>query len=217
VPVIELRDVWKVYGNSVRALQGVSLEINRGELLVIMGPSGSGKSTLLHIIGLLDVPTKGSVLVRGKRVPVDENARADLRSKFFGFIFQDFGLIPHLTALENMLLPSIFAGVGDSRRAEEIAEKLGIAKRLNHFPAQLSGGEKQRVAIARALMNDPDVILADEPTGNLDSKTGEVVMNILRELADGGKGVVVVTHNPEHERFADRIVRIRDGKIKSTL
>lgn len=212
MPIINLENVWKVYG-MVRALRGVSLEVNKGELLIIMGPSGSGKSTLLHIIGLLDIPTKGKVIFNGKEAPRDGDKRAELRSKFLGFVFQDFALIPYLTAFENIVLPAIFSGERKEEKVYEISKKLGIEKRLNHFPSQLSGGEKQRVAIARALINDPKVILADEPTGNLDSKTGERIMKILRKLADEGRAVVVVTHNPEHEKFADKVLHLRDGKI----
>lgn len=211
--IIQLKNVWKIYENRIYALRNVSLDVRKGELLMVMGPSGSGKSTLLHIIGLLDLPTRGEVYVKGRKAPVDEDARAVLRSRFLGFVFQDFGLIPYLTALENILLPTIFAGVSDEAKVREIARKLGIENRLRHFPAQLSGGEKQRVAIGRALVNDPEVILADEPTGNLDSKTGENVMRILKALAEEGRAVVVVTHNLEHEKFADRVIYLRDGEI----
>jgi len=213
VGIIQLKNVWKIYENRIYALRNVSLDVRKGELLMVMGPSGSGKSTLLHIIGLLDLPTRGEVYVKGRKAPVDEDARAVLRSRFLGFVFQDFGLIPYLTALENILLPTIFAGVSDEAKVREIARKLGIENRLRHFPAQLSGGEKQRVAIGRALVNDPEVILADEPTGNLDSKTGENVMRILKALAEEGRAVVVVTHNLEHEKFADRVIYLRDGEI----
>ncbi len=208
----ELIKVSKQYPMA-RALDGVSLKIRSKELLLVMGPSGSGKSTLLHIAGVLDVPSSGKVLLMGKRVPHDERKRAKLRSEFIGFVFQDFGLISSLSARDNILLPTLFNGQDAGERLDEIAEQLGISRRLHHYPKQLSGGEKQRVAIARALINDPRLIFADEPTGNLDSKTGDKVMQLLRELADSGKSIVVVTHNQEHERFADRVVRLRDGRI----
>ncbi|MBR9680185.1 MAG: ABC transporter ATP-binding protein [Candidatus Altiarchaeota archaeon] len=214
--VLELLDVCKEYPR-VKALCDIDLAIKDSELLMIMGPSGSGKSTLLHMIGLLDIPTKGKIRIMGKPVSDLDDKRAALRSKFIGFVFQEFGLSPYLTAEENILLPAVFSGEIDKTSIDSIAESLGIHKRLKHLPSQLSGGEKQRVAIARALINDPKLIVADEPTGNLDSKTGEQVMNVLRGLADKGKAVVVVTHNSEHEVFADRIVKLRDGAITKLL
>lgn len=210
--IAELKSVSKTYP-MVKALDNVSLKIKSKDLLILMGPSGSGKSTLLHLAGILDTPTKGTVHLMGKQVPRDEKKRAKLRSEFIGFIFQDFGLITSLNARDNILLPTIFSGMPAEKRLEEIAEKLDITKRLHHYPKQLSGGEKQRVAIARSLINDPKLIFADEPTGNLDSKTGDNVMKLLRGLADSGKSVVVVTHNSEHEKYADRIVKMRDGKL----
>lgn len=212
VMVAELKGVCKSYP-MVTALEKVDIKIKEKELLILMGPSGSGKSTLLHIAGILDTPTKGKVYLMGKQVPRDENKRAKLRSEFIGFIFQDFGLITSLNARDNILLPTLFSGISAEKRLDEIAEKLGITNRLHHYPKQLSGGEKQRVAIARSLINDPKLIFADEPTGNLDSKTGDTVMKLLRGLADSGKSVIVVTHNSEHEKYADRIVKMRDGKL----
>ena len=197
----------------LKALDKVSLKIREKQLLLLMGPSGSGKSTMLHIAGILDTPTKGEVFLMEKRVPRDEKKRAKLRSEFIGFVFQDFGLLSSLNAKDNILLPTVFSGRNAQKRMKEITEKLGIEKRLKHFPKQLSGGEKQRVAIARSLINDPKLIFADEPTGNLDSKSGEKVMGLLRELADSGKAIVVVSHNPEYKKYADRVVRIRDGKL----
>lgn len=208
----ELKDVSKAYP-MIMALDGVSLKIKEKEFLLIMGPSGSGKSTLLHIMGILDTPTKGKVHLMGKRVSVNESKRAQLRSEFIGFVFQDFGLIPSINAYDNIALPTLFGGKAGEKRTMELAEMLGISERLKHYPNQLSGGEKQRVAIARSLINDPKIIFADEPTGNLDSKTGESVMKLLRGLVDGGKSVVLVSHNPEHEKYADRIVKMKDGKI----
>ncbi|MBR9680754.1 MAG: ABC transporter ATP-binding protein [Candidatus Altiarchaeota archaeon] len=178
-----------------------------------MGHSGSGKSTMLNMAGILDVPTKGKIKLMGKDVPKSEAERAKLRSEFMGFIFQDFGLIPSITAKDNILLPTLFGGNTPENRVDEIAEQLGMTPRLNHYPSQLSGGEKQRVAIARSLINNPKIIFADEPTGNLDSKTGDMVMKLLRSLADGGKTVVIVSHNPEHEAYADTVINMKDGKI----
>ncbi len=206
----ELRDIHKHYPMTW-ALQGVSLRIKGGEFLLIMGPSGSGKSTLMHIAGLLDLPTKGEVRIMGKPAPREDSARARLRSKFIGFVFQDFGLINSLNVYDNIALPTLFDG--GKRDVRGIARELGIEDKLASYPNQLSGGQKQRVAIARALVNDPKLVFADEPTGNLDTRTGEKVMELLRSLVDRGKTVVVVTHNPEHERFADRIIRLRDGKL----
>jgi putative ABC transport system ATP-binding protein len=212
VIVAELKDVYKEYP-MVKALQGISLKVKEKELLLLMGPSGSGKSTLMHILGVLDVPTKGEVSLMGKRVPKNETRRARIRSESVGFVFQDFGLISSINARDNIMLPAMFRGKYREGTIEGIAEQLGISERLDHYPQQLSGGEKQRVAMARALVNDPRMILADEPTGNLDSKTGAKVMGLLRELADSGKSVVVVTHNPEHRKYADRVVNLRDGKV----
>jgi len=212
VIIEELDNVYKMYPLTT-ALNDISLKIRSKELLLIMGQSGSGKSTLLNMAGLLDIPTKGKVKLMGKSVPKKEAKRAKLRSEFMGFIFQDFGLIPSITAKDNILLPTLFGGSAPEGRADKIADTLGIKKRIHHYPNQLSGGEKQRVAIARSLINDPKIIFADEPTGNLDSKTGEVVMNLLRGLADSGKTVVIVSHNPEHESYADNVINMKDGKI----
>lgn len=198
----------------MNALSNINLEVHEGELLFIMGPSGSGKSTLLHITGLLDAPTSGYVKIEGRRVSVDEDLRAKLRLKFMGFVFQDFGLMASLTAMENIVLPSAISGRPNKPRALELAKSLGIENRLHHYIGQLSGGEKQRVAIARSLINNPKLIMADEPTGNLDSKTGLKVMQILQDLTKEGKTVVVVSHNPEYLKFADRIIHIRDGHIE---
>jgi len=212
-PLISLEGACKDY-KFVKALCDVTLEVYPGEFLIIMGPSGSGKSTLLHMIGLLDIPTHGSLKIEGRRVPRDEDKRADLRLKFMGYVFQDFGLMSSLNVLDNIILPSSLAGRPQRERAKDIARQLGIEHRLHHQITEISGGEKQRVAIARALINNPKLIMADEPTGNLDSKTGHKVLTILRELADQGKTVVTVTHNPEHLVFADRVVYLRDGQIQ---
>jgi len=223
-PIIEARDVWKVYGSGetkVNALRGVTLSIKRGDFVAIMGPSGSGKSTLMHILGLLDVPTKGQVLLEGRDVSkLDEKKRAEIRRTKIGFVFQQFNLIPYLTARENVELPMIFSGVPPAqrkKRALELLEAVEIGHRANHYPMQMSGGEQQRVAIARALANDPDIILADEPTGNLDTRRGRMVMNIFTQLNKKGKTIVVVTHDPEIAAFARVVFKIRDGRIEEVV
>lgn len=221
-PVVELRNVWKVYGDGevkVEALRGVNLKILEGEFIAIMGPSGSGKSTLLNMIGCLDKPTRGKVLIDGVDVSkLDERELAKIRSEKIGFIFQLFNLSPNLTALENVYLAMLFKGVSRKeglKRAEELLEIVGMKRRMNHYPNQLSGGEMQRVAIARALANNPKIILADEPTGNLDSKSGREVMKVLEGLNKKlGTTLIVVTHDPEVAKFAEKIFIIKDGKIE---
>ncbi len=221
--IIECKNVWKIYnpGSSaeVKALRGIDLSVKEGSFISIMGSSGSGKSTLLHIIGCLDKPTKGKVYVDGKDVTqLNDKQLAMIRRYTIGFVFQFFNLIPSLTALENVMLPMIFAGVKKServRRAKHLLKELGLAHRINHKPNQLSGGERQRVAIARALANDPKIILADEPTGNLDSRSGKSVMEIFQRLnKEKGKTIVLITHDPEVAKYADKIVKIKDGKIE---
>ncbi len=221
-PVVELRNVWKVYGDGevrVEALRGVNLKVSEGEFIAIMGPSGSGKSTLLNMIGCLDKPTRGKVLIDGVDISkLDERELAKIRSEKIGFIFQLFNLSPNLTALENVYLTMLFKGVSRKeglKRAEELLEIVGMKKRMNHYPNQLSGGEMQRVAIARALANNPKIILADEPTGNLDSKSGREVMKVLEGLNKKlGTTLIVVTHDPEVAKFAEKIFIIKDGKIE---
>ncbi len=219
-PIISARDVWKVYGEgdaATYALRGVSVDIYPGEFVAIMGPSGSGKSTLMHILGLLDTPTKGTVLVHGEDVSkLGEDERAIIRRKTIGFVFQQYNLSPSLTALENVELPMLFAGVPAEKRrkrAEELLRMVDLGNRLHHYPNQLSGGQQQRVAIARALANDPEIILADEPTGNLDTERGAKVMEIFHDLNRRGKTIVLVTHDPEIAKHAERVILIRDGKI----
>jgi len=202
----------------VVALKNVNLRINKGEYIAVLGPSGSGKSTLLHMMGILDVPTSGKIYIEGREVSqLSEDERARIRGKKIGFVFQLFNLIPSLTALENAALPMMVYGVEKEereRRARELLEKLGLGERLNHKPSELSGGQRQRVAIARALANNPEVILADEPTGNLESKSGHEVVEIFTKLNKEGKTVVVVTHDEDIAKHARRIIRIKDGEVK---
>lgn len=219
--IIRLENVWKVYylGKvEVLALRGINLEIKKGTFLSIIGPSGSGKSTLLNILGCLDFPTKGRVFLEEKDIQIlNEDELARIRGKKIGFVFQQFNLIPNLSAIENVILPMIFQGVKEKERVEKAKKLLTLVElkeRMNHKPSELSGGEQQRVAIARAIANDPEVIIADEPTGNLDSKSGELIMKIFKRLFEEEKRtIVVVTHDPEIASFSREILRIRDGQI----
>jgi putative ABC transport system ATP-binding protein len=218
--VLEVDDVSKVYeleGVTVRALSGVSLKIREGEMVSIMGPSGSGKSTLMHIIGLLDRPTTGRVNVEGEEAStLSPNELASLRNKRIGFVFQAFNLLSRTSAITNVELPLVYSGLGGAergRRAKEALERVGLGDRLGHFSSQLSGGQQQRVAIARALVTQPSIVLADEPTGNLDSRSGVEVMEMLQELNSEGITVVLVTHDANVARHAERIIHIADGRI----
>jgi putative ABC transport system ATP-binding protein len=220
--IIKVENVKKIYrmgDNEVRALDGVSLVVEEGEFLIVMGPSGSGKTTLLHLMGCLDKPTEGEIYIASTPVSkLNDSQLAKIRNKMVGFVFQQFNLLPRLTALENVELPMIYAGVPKSARrkkAKELLELVGLGDRLHHRPTQLSGGQMQKVAIARALANDPMVLLADEPTGNLDSKSGEEILKIFSELNERGQTIIIVTHDPEVAKHAGRIVRMRDGKIVS--
>ncbi len=221
--VIEIKNLWKVYDNEgvqTEALRGVSLEIKKGEFLAIMGPSGSGKSTLLQILGLLDNHTKGSYFFSGKDIgSFSQEDIAKLRNHKVGFVFQAFNLLPHETVLENVKLPLIYSKIPEhewNKKAEAAVISVGLAHRINHQAVQLSGGEKQRVAIARALVNDPEVIFADEPTGNLDSKSGQAIIEIIQKLnTELGHTIILVTHETYTAEYAERIVRLHDGEIES--
>lgn len=219
-PVIELQDVKKSYtmaGEEFHALQGVNLTIQEGEFVAIVGPSGSGKSTLMHIIGLLDEPTSGEVLIDG--VKVGKSSQADLaklRNQKIGFVFQAFNLLRKTKAIDNVSMPLIYSNTKTKERtlrAKRELERVGLAEKLNNHPSELSGGQQQRVAIARALINNPSLILADEPTGNLDSKSGTAVMELFRELNREGKTIVIVTHDPDIAVQLDRQIKIIDGQI----
>ncbi|CUS92622.1 putative ABC transport system ATP-binding protein [Candidatus Kryptonium thompsonii] len=218
--LLELKNVTKHYltgSEVVKALEDVTLEVKYGEFVVIMGPSGSGKSTLLSIIGGLNRPTSGTVVVDGIDIySLSQEKLADFRREYIGFVFQSFYLIPYLTVLENVMLPLIVTDYTKEQKiakAKEILERVGLSSKMKRFPDELSGGEQQRVAIARALVNEPLLILADEPTGNLDSLTGIEIMKLFKELNDSGKTIIVVTHNPENAKFADRCVYVKDGKL----
>jgi len=222
MPIIELSEVSKLYGfggATTIALDEVSIGVEAGEFVAIMGPSGSGKSTLLHIIGMLDRPTSGIYKLNGKSVEkMRPSHRTRTRRKQIGFIFQSFNLIPNLTALENVALPLAYKGTLRGRRlktASAMLDQVGLVNREYYFPRQLSGGESQRVAIARALVNNPDLLIADEPTGNLDSAASRLVMEMLRELHKNGTTIILVTHNPELTRYASRVVFMHDGTIVS--
>ncbi len=220
-PIIELRKVWKTYkmgDASVHALQGIDLEVHEGEFLAIQGPSGSGKSTAMNLVGCLDVPTRGEIYLAGQNISkLSESDLAQIRGRKIGFIFQKFNLIETLTAIENVTLPMTFQGIPEAerkKRATQLLTQFGLGDRMHHKPNQLSGGQQQRVAIARSLAVNPPVILADEPTGNLDSKTGREVMEFLRELhKHSGKTIVLVTHDDALAKRADRIEYLKDGKI----
>ena len=221
--LIELDNVWKTYRMGemeVSAIQGVSLSINMGDFVAITGPSGSGKSTMMNVVGALDMPTKGSVYLDGKDVSkMRESDLSSLRGKKIGFVFQQFNLIQTLTALENVMMPMELQGVDgkiSEMKARKLLEQVGLSDRMHHTPSQLSGGQQQRVAIARALAADPEIILADEPTGNLDSKSGEYIMDILGKLhKDHEKTIILVTHDINLVHYAHRIVKLKDGKVES--
>jgi len=220
-PIIEIKDVWKTYKmgtNQVHALRGINLDVHEGEFVAIQGPSGSGKSTAMNVVGCLDIPSSGKVLLAGKDISkMSESNLAQIRGKKIGFIFQRFNLIDTLSALENVMLPLTFQGVPEherKNRAIKLLTQFGLGDRMHHKPNELSGGQQQRVAIARALAVDPPVILADEPTGNLDSKTGKEVMQFLRELNDKqGKTIILVTHDDVLAHVADRVEFLKDGVI----
>ncbi|MDO6597666.1 ABC transporter ATP-binding protein [Oceanihabitans sp. 2_MG-2023] len=220
--VIEIKNIirdFKLGTEIVHVLKGIDLNIERGDYVAIMGPSGSGKSTLMNLLGCLDTPTAGNYLLNGQDVSkMSDDELADIRNKEIGFVFQTFNLLPRTTALDNVALPMVYAGASKSvrhARAAEVLDNVGLADRMDHRPNQLSGGQRQRVAVGRALVNKPSIILADEPTGNLDSKTGEEIMGLFDEIHKAGNTVIMVTHEEEIADHAHRVIRLRDGLIES--
>ncbi|MCL6219189.1 ABC transporter ATP-binding protein [Zunongwangia pacifica] len=220
--VIEIRNIIRNFPlgqEIVKVLKGIDLDINRGEYVAFMGPSGSGKSTLMNLLGCLDTPTGGSYILNGKDVSkMTDSELAEVRNKEIGFVFQTFNLLPRTTALDNVALPMIYAGASKAdrkKRAEEVLRNVGLGDRMDHKPNQLSGGQRQRVAVGRALVNKPSIILADEPTGNLDSKTSVEIMNLFDEIHAAGNTVILVTHEEDIAEHAHRVIRLRDGIIES--
>lgn len=220
--MLEIRNLKKSYQmgtSTVQALNGVNLSIEKNQFLAVMGSSGSGKSTLMNILGCLDTPTEGSYVLNGKEVSsMDDDELAKIRNYHLGFVFQSFNLLPRLSALKNAALPLLYSSDKQNQtdrenRSRELLERVGLSKRMNHKPAELSGGERQRVAIARALINNPDVILADEPTGNLDSTTADEIMALFTELHHHGQTIIMVTHEPTIAEYAQRVIRLKDGRI----
>jgi putative ABC transport system ATP-binding protein len=224
MPLIETVDLWKTYrmgSEEIHALRGVSVDIERGEYVAIMGPSGSGKSTLMNLIGCLDTPSRGSYRLNGRQVgTLDDNELARIRNEEIGFVFQTFNLLPRATALRNVELPLVYAGVPArerDRRARGALERVELSSRVEHRPNELSGGQRQRVAIARALVNNPSILLADEPTGNLDSKTGQDIMALFSRLHEAGHTIILVTHEADIAVFARRTIQLRDGQVDSDV
>ncbi len=220
--IISVRNLKKIYymgANVVNALQGVDLDISKNEYVALMGPSGSGKSTLMNLIGCLDTPTSGDYILNGVNVStMDDGELAEVRNKEIGFVFQTFNLLPRLTALDNVALPLVYAGLSKAERqdkARHVLEAVGLGDRMDHKPNELSGGQRQRVAVARALVNDPSIILADEPTGNLDSKTSYEIIGLFEQIHDAGNTIVLVTHEPDIAEYAHRVVRLIDGLVSS--
>lgn len=223
-PIIEIKNITRDFplGNEiVHVLKGIDLTINKGEYVALMGPSGSGKSTLMNLLGCLDTPTGGTYVLNGKRVSeMEDEELAEIRNKEIGFVFQTFNLMPRTTALDNVALPMVYAGFSKSERnirATEVLTQVGLADRMDHKPNQLSGGQRQRVAVARALVNKPSIILADEPTGNLDSKTSLEIMTLFDDIHANGNTVILVTHEEDVAQHAHRIIRLRDGVVETDV
>jgi putative ABC transport system ATP-binding protein len=224
MPLIETHDLWKTYvmgAEEIHALRGVSIQIERSEYVAIMGPSGSGKSTLMNLIGCLDTPTSGTYLLNGRQVSaMNDNELARVRNEEIGFVFQTFNLLPRATALQNVELPLVYAGIAGAerqQRAQTALEKVDLGPRMAHRPNELSGGQRQRVAIARALVNNPSILLADEPTGNLDSKTGAEIMGVFAQLHRAGHTIIVVTHDADIAALAGRAIHLKDGRVEKDV
>lgn len=223
-PLIEIQGITRYYqmgSETVKALDSVDLQIFKNEYVAIMGHSGSGKTTMMNILGCLDTPTGGKYILNNKDVSsLNDNSLAEIRNKEIGFVFQTFNLLPRLSSLENVMLPLVYAGIGKQERkekAEEVMAKVGLQNRMNHKPNELSGGQRQRVAVARALVNNPSIILADEPTGNLDSKVSVEIMGLFEKIHELGNTIILVTHEEDIARYAHRIIKLKDGKIESDL
>ncbi len=221
IQIKNLRKTYEMGSEKVHALRSITMEVDKNEYVALMGPSGSGKSTLMNLLGCLDTPTSGEYLLNGKKVSnMDDNELAEIRNKDIGFVFQTFNLLPRLTALQNVALPLIYAGTSKSKRIEKAIEVLnivGLGDRIDHKPNELSGGQRQRVAIARALVNGPAIILADEPTGNLDTATSIEIMEIFEKLYDKGNTIILVTHEPDIAMHAHRIIKLKDGLIEKDI
>ena len=222
--MIKMEKIWRVFDIGkvkVEALRGIDLDIKEGEFMAIMGPSGSGKSTLMHIMGCLDTPSKGSYALDGERIEeLDDNQLAEIRNEKVGFVYQSFNLLPYANAYENVELPLIFKGVNASQRHKkvlEVLERVGLSDRMNHKPSELSGGQQQRVAIARAMVNDPRIIMADEPTGNLDSQSGKEIINLFNDLWKQGNTIVMITHDESIAQRCERVIHLKDGKIENGI
>jgi putative ABC transport system ATP-binding protein len=212
--IIRLKEIYKIYNENTRALDGLNFSMNKGDWTTITGPSGSGKTTLLNIIGCLDSPTKGSVFINGTEITgLNQKALTCFRREHIGLIFQQYHLVPYLTALENVMMAQYYHSVVDETQAIDVLKRVGLSHRLTHIPAHLSGGEQQRVCIARALINEPEILLADEPTGNLDQKNGEVVLKLIKDLHKEGHTIILITHNPEIAQLGERRINLIDGRV----
>lgn len=212
--LIRLKDVYKIYNGNTHALDGLNFSMNKGDWTTITGPSGSGKTTLLNVIGCLDSPSKGSVFINGSEITgFNQKELTCFRREHIGLIFQQYHLVPYLTALENVMMAQYYHSVVDETQAKDVLKRVGLSHRLTHIPAHLSGGEQQRVCIARALINEPEILLADEPTGNLDQKNGEVVLKLIKDLHKEGHTIILITHNPDIAQLGERRINLIDGKV----
>lgn len=212
--IIKLKDIYKIYNGNTHALDGLNFSMNKGDWTTITGPSGSGKTTLLNVIGCLDSASKGSVFINGTEITgLNQKELTRFRREHIGLIFQQYHLVPYLTALENVMMAQYYHSIVDEKQANDVLKRVGLSHRLDHIPAHLSGGEQQRVCIARALINEPEILLADEPTGNLDQKNGEIVLKLIKELHKEGHTIILITHNPEIAQLGQRRINLIDGRV----